>query len=106
MTGKLAASLIRHLRRMTAPPAAQGLSDGQLLQGLAASGEETAFGALLQRHGRLVWSVCRRLLDREEDAEDAFQAVFLILARRPAAIRKADSVASWLYGVASWVPNS
>jgi RNA polymerase sigma factor (sigma-70 family) len=100
MTGTLATTLIRHLRRMTAPPAAQGYSDGQLLQRFAARGEEMAFAALLQRHGRLVWSVCRRLLDREEDAEDAFQAVFLILARRAATIRKNDSVASWLYGVA------
>jgi RNA polymerase sigma factor (sigma-70 family) len=100
MTGTLAGTLIRHLRRMAAPPAAQGLTDAQLLQRFAADGEETAFATLLQRHGRLVWSVCRRILVHEQDAEDVFQAVFLVLARRAASIRKGESVASWLYGVA------
>jgi RNA polymerase sigma factor (sigma-70 family) len=100
MTGTVADSLIRHLRRMAAPPATRELSDGQLLQRFAAGGTEAAFAALLHRHGRLVWSVCRRLLGQEQDAEDVFQAVFLTLARRAGAIRKEESVASWLYGVA------
>jgi RNA polymerase sigma factor (sigma-70 family) len=100
MTATVADNLIRHLRRMAAPPATRELSDGQLLQRFAAGGAEAAFAALLHRHGRLVWSVCRRLLGQEQDAEDVFQAVFLTLARRAASIRKEESVASWLYGVA------
>jgi RNA polymerase sigma factor (sigma-70 family) len=100
MTGTLAETLIQHLRRMSAPSEARGLTDAQLLQRFAAGGEETAFAALLERHGRLVWSVCRRVLAHEQDAEDVFQAAFLVLARRAASIRKGESVASWLYGVA------
>jgi RNA polymerase sigma factor (sigma-70 family) len=100
MTGTLAGTLMQHLRRMAAPSEARGLTDAQLLQCFAAQGEETAFAALLHRHGRLVWSVCRRVLANEQDAEDVFQAAFLVLARRAPSIRKGESVASWLYGVA------
>src|SRR5262249_22314422 len=79
---------------------ARGLSDAQLLERCAAGHEESAFAALLARHGRLVWGVCRHLLVGDQDAEDAFQATFLVLARRAGSIRKPDAVASWLYGVA------
>src|SRR5262249_2418448 len=70
-----------------------------LLERFARHADETAFAALVQRHGPLVWSVSRRVARHEQDAEDVYQATFLLLARKAGAIRKAGSVASWLYGV-------
>jgi RNA polymerase sigma factor (sigma-70 family) len=81
-------------------PGADPRTDRHLLRRFAAEGEEAAFAALVLRHGPLVLSVCRRLLGDAHDAEDAFQATFLLLARQAGAIRKPDSLASWLYGVA------
>ena len=77
------------------------LTDAQLLTRFADSHEETAFAALVQRHGPMVLGVCRRLLQHQQEAEDAFQATFLVLARRAGQIREREAVASWLYGVAS-----
>src|SRR5262249_51833051 len=62
--------------------------------------EETAFATLVERHGRLVLGVCRQVLRHEQDAEDAFQATFLVLARHAAAIHRSEAVGSWLYRVA------
>jgi DNA-directed RNA polymerase specialized sigma24 family protein len=62
--------------------------------------EELAFDALLRRHGSMVLSVSRRVLHHAQDAEDVFQATFLLLARKAASIRKRDSLACWLHGVA------
>ncbi len=64
---------------------------------------EAAFSLLISRHGPMVQRVCRNVLSRQEDVEDAFQATFLILVRQSRSIRKLDSVASWLYGVAARV---
>jgi RNA polymerase sigma factor (sigma-70 family) len=93
-------SALRHLCQLLGPPAAGETSDGQLLGRFVADQEEAAFAALLRRHGSLVWYVCRRVLGSVQDAEDAFQATFLLLARKAASIRKHEAVASWLYGTA------
>jgi RNA polymerase sigma factor (sigma-70 family) len=88
------AVLLHHLRGLA------GVADAQLLERFLAHGEEAAFAQLVRRHGAMVLGVCRRLLRQEQDVEDAFQATFLVLARRAAAIRKAGSLGSWLHGVA------
>jgi RNA polymerase sigma factor (sigma-70 family) len=75
-------------------------TDRHLLDRFVRERDEVAFTRLVQRHGRTVWGVCRRLLHHDQDAEDAFQAVFLLLARKAASIHKREAVGSWLYGVA------
>ena len=80
-----------------------GLSDGQLLARFLAGRDpsgELAFEVLVKRHGPMVERVCRQVLDDPCDVHDAWQAVFLVLAARAFAIRKRDSVAAWLHGVA------
>jgi RNA polymerase sigma factor (sigma-70 family) len=79
---------------------AEGASDALLLRRFAESRDEKAFEQLVWRHGLLVLNVCRRVLRHEHDTEDAFQATFLALARKAAAICKHRAVASWLYKVA------
>jgi RNA polymerase sigma factor (sigma-70 family) len=93
-------TLLRHLRTLAGSAPAADDSDGQLLERFVARQDEVAFAALLQRHGPMVLAVCRRHLASEHDAEDAFQATFLVLARKAASIRRPDSVAGWLHGVA------
>jgi RNA polymerase sigma factor (sigma-70 family) len=80
-----------------------GLSDAQVLGRFTGGGEgaaEPAFRELLNRHGPMVMGVCRQILRRPQDAEDAFQATFLVLVRKAGSIRVRDSLAPWLYGVA------
>src|SRR5262245_6825742 len=91
---------LRHLRRLAAPSAAGGQDDRALLERFIRHRDEGAFAALVSRHGGLVFRVCRGVLRHEHDAEDAFQATFLVLARRARAIRNQGSLASWLFGVA------
>jgi RNA polymerase sigma factor (sigma-70 family) len=98
MSGASAGTLLRHVRRLLVGRCAA--PDGELLERFARRGDEAAFAALMQRHGPLVWGVCRRVLGREQDAEDAFQATFLVLARKAQSVRRAGSVGSFLYGVA------
>jgi RNA polymerase sigma factor (sigma-70 family) len=85
---------------MLRPGCAAGLSDQQLLDRFIAERDEACFEVLLWRHGPTVLSVCRRILRHEQDAEDAFQATFLILVRKARSIGKRQALASWLYRVA------
>jgi RNA polymerase sigma factor (sigma-70 family) len=93
-------TLLRQLQRARARPEAGGLTDGQLLERFVLERQEAAFEALVWRHGPMVFNVCRRVLGAVPDAEDAFQATFLVLVRRAPAIRDREAVASWLYKVA------
>jgi RNA polymerase sigma factor (sigma-70 family) len=77
-----------------------GLSDAQLLEHFLGGRREAAFEAMLRRHGPMVWAVCRRVLRHAQDAEDAFQATFLVLVRKAGAIRRPNLLGNWLYGVA------
>jgi RNA polymerase sigma factor (sigma-70 family) len=93
------ASLLRHVHQLIANHTIGQLTDRQLLERFAAQRDEAAFALLVRRHGPMVLGLCRRLLGHEQDAEDAFQAVFLILARKAGSIRQAD-VGGFLYRVA------
>ncbi len=93
-------TLLQHLHRLAAGRGAPPWTDRRLLDDFTARRDEAAFAALLARHGPMVLRVCRRVLHHEQDAEDAFQATFLILARNSGSIRKPEAVADWLYGVA------
>ncbi|HEV3203778.1 MAG TPA: RNA polymerase sigma factor, partial [Gemmataceae bacterium] len=93
-------SVLRHLRRVVESQGAGGLNDSQLLERFITHGDETAFEVLVWRHGPMVLNVCRRILRHDHDAEDAFQATFMTLARKAACIGKRASLASWLYKVA------
>jgi C-terminal peptidase prc len=96
-------TVIRYLHRLTAGPDTGSPPDRQLLERFAALQDEDAFATLVERHGALVWGVCWRALRHAQDAEDCFQATFLVLARKAGSVRWRDSVANWLYGVASRV---
>jgi RNA polymerase sigma factor (sigma-70 family) len=94
------ATLLWHVRRLAASEPAGARTDYELLERFAASRDEGAFAALVRRHGPMVLSTCRRVLRHLQDAEDAFQATFLILARKAASIRRSESVGAWLHRVA------
>jgi RNA polymerase sigma factor (sigma-70 family) len=93
--------VVRHLRRLRARSVAHFPSDPQLLRSYSAQGDQSAFAELLRRHGPMVLGVCRRVLGHSPDAEDAFQATFLVLARKAAALRRPELLPSWLHGVAA-----
>jgi RNA polymerase sigma factor (sigma-70 family) len=95
--------LLQHLRRLASAPAPDAEPDAALLAGFVRSRDEDAFAALVRRHGPMVLGVCRRILRDAHQAEDAFQAVWLVLARKAASVRPPDRLAAWLHGVARHV---
>ncbi len=88
------------LSELVAAVAADTLGDAQLVQRFVQERDEAAFAALVRRHGPRVLSACRRVLHHAQDAEDAFQATFLLLARKASAVREREALGSWLHGVA------
>jgi RNA polymerase sigma factor (sigma-70 family) len=93
-------AVIRHVRRVAFLHERAGMTDGQLLDRFLTQRDEAAFEALMRRHGPMVLSVCRRVLADPHDAEDAFQATFLVLVRKAASLKQRELVGNWLYGAA------
>src|SRR5258708_23600397 len=92
--------VIQHLRKAALVREGAEVTDGQLLEGFVSRHEAAALEVLVQRHAPMVWGVCRRIAQNHHDAEDAFQATFLVLVRKAATIMPRRMVANWLYGVA------
>jgi RNA polymerase sigma-70 factor (ECF subfamily) len=93
-------TVIRHLRRAVSRQDGAASTDGQLLASFIDQKDGAAFEALVRRHGSMVFGVCRRVVGNHHDAEDAFQATFLVLARKASSVRPRERVANWLHGVA------
>src|SRR5713226_2663660 len=89
--------VIDHIHKTALGRDGAGLTDGQLLERYVSRRDEAAIKALVGRHGPMVWGVCRRVLGNHHDAEDAFQATFLVLVRKAASILPREMVANWLY---------
>src|SRR5438067_8934458 len=92
--------LLRYIRRLASGPDARPATDADLLNRFVRHHDEDAFTALVTRHASIVLGVCRRVLRDAQDAEDAAQAAFLVLARKAATLRHPDALAGWLHGVA------
>jgi RNA polymerase sigma factor (sigma-70 family) len=100
MTEKAASPILHLIRRVAEDQHLKELPDQELLRRFSTGRDEAAFSALLRRHGPMVLDICRNMLGNAEDAEDGFQATFLVLAQKAGAIQKKSSVGSWLHGVA------
>src|SRR6266540_4228888 len=98
-SGQLTAFL-RHLHNLAVPDGPGELSDAELVGRFVTRRDDAAFALLVRRHGPMVFGVCRRLLGNEHDVEDAFQATFLILARKADSISNPVSLGGWLHAVA------
>lgn len=102
MTGNDPKQLAAHLRAIArAANSNGGLPDAELVRRFADTRDEAAFEVLVWRHGPMVWGTCQRILRHQQDAEDAFQATFLALARSAGSVGRRESIAGWLYRVAS-----
>ena len=99
MSGGQASPVVRYLRNLVGLSEPDD-SDARLLERFTADRDEAAFATLLRRHGPMVLGVCRRVLRNPHDADDAFQATFLILVRRAASLQSPAQVGGWLHGVA------
>jgi RNA polymerase sigma factor (sigma-70 family) len=95
-----ASEVIRHLRRTVLLRGEAGLTDGELLESFLSRRDGAAMEVLVRRHAPMVWGVCHRVLGNHHNAQDAFQATFLVLVRRAASIASRELLANWLYGVA------
>jgi RNA polymerase sigma factor (sigma-70 family) len=93
--------VVERLRNITIREDGAGLTDGQLLGHFVDFRDEVAVAALVRRHGPMVWAACLRVLRNQHDAEDAFQATFLVLLRKAASVVPREMLANWLYGVAN-----
>jgi RNA polymerase sigma factor (sigma-70 family) len=100
MTKMTTSPILRLIRHMAEDRRVRHLTDQELLYRFRSERDQAAFDSLLRRHGPMVLDVCRSVLGNDADAEDAFQATFLILAQKAGAIRKQAAVGSWLHGVA------
>jgi RNA polymerase sigma factor (sigma-70 family) len=100
MAGDQPGRLTRYLRDLAAATETRDASDHELVEQFVARRDDAALTALVRRHGPMVCSLCRRVLRNEQDAEDAFQAAFLVFARKAHTLRAQGSVGNWLYGVA------
>src|SRR5258708_29004924 len=93
-------SVIPRFRQVLQDAGVATLTDAQLLDAFLRHGDGVALEIIAQRHGPMVWGVCRRVLANHHDAEDAFQATFLVLVRKAASVTPRAMVGNWLYGVA------
>ena len=100
MAGSPLQRIVDHLRLIALRHADNAVPDKDLLASFLHTHDEAAFEALVRRHRPMVLGVCRRILQNRHDAEDAFQATFLVLVRKAASISNRDRLVSWLYGVA------
>lgn len=100
MASRQTTAVLGHIRKLAAIQGVKQLSDRELLRRFVDMHDEPAFATLVHRHGPMVLSACQRVLHRTQDAEDACQATFLVLARKAASERWQESIANWLYGVA------
>jgi RNA polymerase sigma factor (sigma-70 family) len=100
LRGPFSGTLIHQLERLFQHGTAVGLSEGELLERFVRVHDESAFEALIARHGPMVLGVCRQLLRDPNDVDDAFQATFLVLVRKAGTLRQCELLGNWLYGVA------
>src|SRR5262245_13944356 len=100
MVKAVSSPILRLIRQVVEDQAVRNVSDHDLLKRFSEQKDAAAFHAVVRRHGPMVFDVCLGVLRNEANAEDAFQATFLILARKAASIRKGASLGSWLHSVA------
>src|SRR5262249_14399154 len=106
MTGESSVQVARDIETLFAAGTTSGLTDRTLLERFSSgrdSSAEAAFEAIVRRHGPMVLRLCYKMLANQADAEEAFQATFLILVKKCRSIRQLDTVGGWLFGVASRV---
>src|SRR5260221_14078763 len=94
------APLFQRVGRLFGAGSGRDATDTELLERFVSQADESAFAVLVARHGPMVHGVCRRVLDNDHDAEDAFQAVWIVLARSARRLARRELLGNWLYGVA------